>query len=184
MGKKSEKIVKTPVIVESTESKVIDQVVEQVVEQVVVDAEVNMDPQFLMQELKKVPLEGVVKNTYEALKALKKLDAPQRVFVLKYEKEVERLKNNSSSILSKRKSTAEKKGMTIEEYSATVKPTKKAEYLFPIDEILAYPRAKAEGVLDGTSPDEMLYALQLESEYKRYKHNEATKKCLEKKKVK
>ena len=35
MGKKSEKIVKTPVIVESTESKVIDQVVEQVV----VDAE-------------------------------------------------------------------------------------------------------------------------------------------------
>jgi len=106
MGKKSEKIVKTPVIVESTESKVIDQVVEQVVEQVVVDAEVNMDPQFLMQELKKVPLEGVVKNTYEALKALKKLDAPQRVFVLKYEKEVERLKNNSSSILSKRTAKA------------------------------------------------------------------------------
>jgi sporulation-control protein spo0M len=176
------------------------QQVEKVVENVV-EAEVNMDPKFLMQELKKVPLIGIIKNTYDALKLLAKLDAPQRVFVMKYEKEIDRLKNNSSSILCKRTAKAKELNLPLEEYIEKHCNTRtggggvKSTYGYEIEgveiefneyELKAVPFLKELKLFPSTFADinDQLYWLSLDNESFRYRKNEASTKCIANKKLK
>jgi hypothetical protein len=162
--------------------------------------EVNMTPEFLMvPTLKGIKLEGVVKNTYDVIKALKKHDAPQRIFLINYEKEVKRLKDNESSLVCKRTAKAKELNMPLDEYiekhcnnRASSGGAKKTTYSYEINdveiefneyELKAIPFLKELKLLPTKfdNIDDQLYWLSLDSESTRYRNNVSSLKSKSKK---
>jgi hypothetical protein len=193
MAKKSKNTVETtPVVIEN---QIENQIVPvEVAEVEVADVEVadvvvaDLTPEFLNSDLKeKIESSPVYDVTFKHIDAIPvaKRTTDEKIFFFQYKEEVQRLKNNASSIISKSKKKAEELGMTLEQYRESIKDQKgggkaneyqhEAHYA-ECDEIFKTKK------INTLSSEEKLFWYEVRDEQKRHKACQASKKSILKKK--
>ena len=167
-------------------NEVVDNNPTQIVETII---EPNLSKEFLESEQKNKHTE-VHKVTFDHIKDLKVKTAEMKIFVFQYNEEIKRLKRNESSIKCKSTKTADKLGLSYEEYRAKVEANgvgggRANEYQY--EEFyqaclhMFDPKLK---LMSGLSSDEKLFWMEVKEEKVRYDACLASKKCNMKKKEK